>query len=844
MSAKKKSGAQKPVTTQPLATPKVQPSVEVTNKVESTNQPKIPIANQIDFFEQLGKYNIFLMLGLLVLLSILVFNNYLFADKPYCFTDIASDSINLSYPYMVNYANYFAEHGLPKWSFHAGMGQSIFPFFLRDPFELLLFFSGRDAVLGGLIYLEITKIIISGLLFYKFLRLINVSHFSSLLGGLFFSFSGFMIMGSAWYGFTYEALCLALFLVAFELLYQKNNWYLLPIVVALIALSMPFNLYVYGLFVAAYAIFRHLYSGDNKSVQKIGGIYLQMIGFGVIGLLLAGPFLLENIYQILESPRVSGTNSLTGKLSALPLFDISGKQELGTSIMRFFSNDILGSAVNFKGWKNILEAGSFYCGLPCLLLMPQVFPFLEKKARNLFLIFIVLWILPIFFPYLRHAFWLFSGDYYRAYAFFVAIVFILYAVYALDFILTHKKINIVVLVVSVVVLAVLVNFPYFENSEAVDGTIKGFVQLLIISYAALLFVIARPTSATYLRYILMGIVVFELSYISGITTNNWAAYEGDKSQKTGYTDYSVDAVNYIKERDKSFYRIDKSYGSSSAVFMSLNDALIQGYYGTSSYNPFNHLNYIYYMQLIGVSDKNVETDSRWCLGLLYKPIMESANHVKYILAKNRINPFWQMVCDSFTKVGDVTVFKNKYALPFGYTFSKYMKESDYEKIGFEQRSMLALRTCVVKDKDLDRVKNLSPYPIGDTTAPFDLNSYGRDVQELGKETMNLTQFSDNLVSGTINLSQDKMVYISIPFDDGWKATVDGKPMDKIILSAGMTGLMLGKGTHQITLTYDLRYFDMGVKMSLCGSILFIVLIFMIRKDKKEKILQNFKVEGQ
>jgi uncharacterized membrane protein YfhO len=250
------------------------------------------------------------------------------------------------------------------------------------------------------------------------------------------------------------------------------------------------------------------------------------------------------------------------------------------------------------------------------------------------------------------------------------------------------------------------------------------------------------------------------------------------------------------------------------------------------------------MQLIGVSDKNVETDSRWCLGLLYKPVMESANHVKYILAKNRINPFWQMVCDSMTKIGDVTVFKNRYALPFGYTFNKYMKESDYEKIGFEQRSLLALRTCVIKDKDLDKVKNLSPYPIGDTTAPFDLNSYGRDVQELGRETMNLTQFSDNLVSGTINLSQDKMVYISIPFDDGWKATVDGKPIDKIILSAGMTGLMLAKGTHKITLTYDLRYFDMGIKMSLCGSILFIVLIFLIRKDKKEKILQNFKVEGQ
>jgi hypothetical protein len=832
VSQKKKAVPSKPAVESPVAASKSTSPIE--KKIPEQKLAAAPMEETPDFFTKLGNRNVFVVLGILLLLVVLVFNNYLFGDRPYCFVDIASDTINLSYPNMANLADYITQHGLPKWSFRSGMGQSIFPFFLRDPFELILLLQGKNAILGGLVYLEVIKIILAGLSFYWFLRLIKVSEFSALLGTLFFSFSGFMVMGSAWYGFTYEVLCLALFLVAFELLYQRGSWWLLPIVVCCIALSMPFNLYVYGLFVAAYGVFRHFAAPPAaNSLQKIGITYLQMIGVGLIGLLLAGPFLLENIVQILESPRGSGNTSLTDKLSARPMFEVSEKLELATNILRFFSNDILGSAMNFKGWKNILEAGSFYCGLPCLLLMPQVFPFLEKKARTVFIVFISLWILPMFFPYFRHAFWLFSGDYYRAYAFFVALVFILYSVYALDFILKTKKINLVLLIGTVVVLLALLNYPYFEDPEMINGTVKSFAAVLLLGYAVLLFFIAKPGSAAYLRYVLLGLVVFELSYVSGVTTNNWEAYQGaDATQKIGYNDYTLDALRYIKQRDKSFYRVDKSYGSSTAVFNSINDGMAQGFYGSSSYNPFNQLNYIKYMQLMGVSDKADETATRWCLGLLYKPVLESANSVKYILAKNRINPFWRFVCDSMAKIGDVTIFKNKYALPLGYTFSSYMKESDFAKISEDQRSLLALKTCVVSDEAVPQVAALRAYPVQDTTAVFDPVTYGNDVQELGREALNLTKFSDNEVAGKVTVSQPKMLYISIPYDAGWTAKVDGKVQQKMVLSAGMTGLLLPKGEHTVVLTYDLRYYQTGLYMSLAGGALFVLLFFITRKKGK------------
>ncbi len=810
------------------------PSTETTAvKHQETPTAAVNTTPTKDFINDLGSKGIFLALAILIIIALIVFKNYLGTGKIYSFTDIASDSFNLSYPNIVNTTNYIHKYGIPKWSFHSGMGQSIFPFFLRDPFSLYFYMGSADAVGGKLITVELIKIIASGILFYYLLKLIKFSNYSSIIGAICYSFSGFMIMGSAWYGFTYEALNLTIMLIAFELLYQFNKWWLFPVSIFLIGISMPFNIYFYGLFLATYVLLR--LSQDNQlNLKNIGLLYGKMIALGSIGLLISGPFLLENIIQLLESPRVGGTNSFADVLSKQSAFATTPKQELGTSLLRFFSNDILGSGDNFRGAKNILEAPSFYCGIACLVVMPQVFNYLNKSQKIFFASFIGLWLLPTFFPYFRYAIWLFSGDYYRGYAFFVAIIFIYYTVIAIDKLLEIKKINLITLVITTITLLGILSYPYFEDSEIVNGTVKGFALLMVIVYAAITYLLTLQKNNTGLKYALLGILIFEIIYISGITTNNWNAFDPtEKEGKNGYNDYSVDAINYIKQIDNSFYRIDKSYGSSTARFMSINDGLAQDYNGTSSYNPFNQLNYIYYMQRIAVADKKDENTSRWCMGLLNRPIIESPNQVKYILTKDVRNPIWQIMCDSIKKVGDVTVFKNKYSVPFGQTYNTYITESEYERCSIDQKSFLTLRTCVIPDNYKPSIA-LPHFNFSDTTTPFNFDLYRSYVDEISKETLSTTTFDDNHIQGNITISQDKMMYLSIPYDDGWHAYVDNTPVEKIKLSSGMTGLAIKAGKHRIELKYELRYWSKGMMMSGIGILLLVGLTIINPRVNKKR----------
>ncbi len=788
-----------------------------------------------DFFETNAKWVPLVAFGLLFLGALLIFKDFLFGEKCYLFKDIASDSLNFSYPTMYGTADYIAKYGLPKWSFSIGIGQSAFPFILRDPFDIFYYLAGKDSIQYGIIYKEFAKIVMAGMVFYYYLRKVNISTYTSVLGALFYSFSGFMILGSCWYIFTSEGLILALYLLAFEQLLKDGKWYLFPVAAFLTGISQPFNLYIFGLFLILYALLR-LVQTDRFNTKEVISIFLKMAGFGAIGLLLAGPMLLENAVQLLESPR-GGNFSLSEGLKATPMFQPSDKLEFGSAMLRFFSTDILGGGRDFRGWRNLLEAPMLYCGLPCLILMPQVFSFLNKRTKMAFAIFLGLWMLPMIFPYFRYAYWMFSGNYYRILSFFVSLVFMYFSLTALDLIIKNRKINLIVLAVTIVGLFLFLNYPYFEESGVVNVGQMGFVSVLMLAYGALLFLLTKRSDNTYIKYAFMALIFVEVIFMSRTLINDMDPLTPEDIQnRISYNDYTNEAVSYIHNVDKSpFYRVDKSFPSSPAVHGSINDALVQGYYGSANYSSFNQENYINYLTLMGISRIGDENSSRWAMGFIMRVMLEAQNNVKYIITKSKPLPLWY--CDSLTSFNNIVVLRSKFSLPLGYTHDKYIKRSVFNNLDLTQKDLVSLDACVLNDADVAKCPGLKEFQLKDTidARMFNPDLFAQKIAILRKDTLTMEKFSQTNIKGKINLAEDKMMYFSIPMDGGWKARVDGKEQDKIMLSGGLTGVMVPKGQHTVELAYELRYFSKGVYMSIAGLLIFAGLFFAFKPNKKQEL---------
>ncbi len=783
-----------------------------------------------------------ILLGALAFISFYIYGDFLFGKKLFLFKDIGSDSMNGLYPYIYQNAAYFEEYGNWSWSFKNGMGQSLFPFVFRDPFDFIMFFTSKDSIVYWLGWKEVMKIFSAGLLFYYFLKQVGIQGWPRIIGALTYSFSGFMIIGGGWYLFSSEAVIFAALLLGFEFALKRKNAFFFGLGIALFAISMPFNLYLYGLFLLAYMILRILtFRPDlNRMLNLVGSLSIWTL----TGLLVSAPFLMENVLQLLDSPRGSGDYSYADRLMNKPLFELASAQEFGTTVHRFFSNNSLGVGNEFKGWQNTLEAPMIYAGLWSLLLTPLLFQFLSKRERIAYGAFLALWILPLIYPFFRRAFWLFTGDYYRAYSLILVFTLIFFAAKAWQFIQEQGKVKWIPLAITVIVLLLLFNYPYFELENIKDGSVVGYVHFMLLMVSGLLLAYNFTKNQFILAGILSLVICFELlltadksiSERDNVTVTEW-------TDKLGYNDFSREALAAIKLKDSSFYRVSKYYTSSPSMHYGLNDALVQDFYGTSQYNSFAEKSYVDYFKGMKIISDTNEFEARWVPGLNARPLLESLNGVKYTLAKEQRNPQWIFTHDSLFTKGDVTVFKNKNAFPLGFVYRKWMSYSDFQKLPQSQLDFVAYQTCVIEDLYAEKVKEVKQYKVNDTLAlsKFTYPMLDSLRKDLMKDTLVIQFFSETKISGKIDMSQTGILYLSIPRDKAWKISVDGKKRAPILLFNGMTGILIEKGEHEVEMFYQHRFLGTGVSLSMAGMVL-VLAIFLVgrirRKPEEEDFLSD------
>lgn len=805
MSPKKQNTAKKPSRAAKLPTKTVAASKDIPS-----------------FFDRQGQRPLyFFVSGILILMGFLVFSDYLLFHKIFMFKDIASDTLNTFYPNLVESARYLKKFGTLSWSFNIGMGQDGTAFAFNDPFNLILYLFPASKIAWLLGYKEFVKIVLTGFIFCLYLRNMGVSVFPSIAGALMVAFSGYMIIGGEWYVFSSEAFNTVLALLGFELLFRKNMPWLFPLPFFLLGITSPFALFLITLFLVFYTIFRYI-QDERKGLKGLVFLFLKMAGLGIVGILISAPFLVDSIKVMLESARASGPDSYFATLSASPILGLADPLQLGTCVMRFFSSDMLGTADMYKGWNNYLEGPLFYCGIPCLLLVPLLFGYLSKKQKILFGALLAVWLLPVIFPYFRKAFWLFIGDYYRTYSLYVALIFIIFSVTCLDKLIKQKRLNVILLISIVIALILIQLLPYFAGKKVINESMAAAAKIFVIAYGAVLFWMSRQPNDLP-RFAFLSLLVIELVWFSSISVKrNTAVKASEWTEKSGYNDYSNDAVAYIKSRENSFYRIEKFYGSTLAEHPSLNDGMVQDYYGTSSYYSFNQKYYLQYMRTFKIISAKNEIESRWCPGLTYRPILQCLNSVKYELAKEPMFQANDPLHDSVAKFGDVIVYKNKFALPLGFCYDKYMTYSNFEKLSLTQMDFTASQAAIINDADAGLVSGLKEIRLQDTLMPssFTQGQLKDFFDSLKKETLDIKSFNPTHIKGNIELKSKKLLYLSIPNDTGWHIKVDGHPQPVILIGNGMTGVLLRPGKHEINLDYMPPYRKEGKWLAVVGLLVY------------------------
>lgn len=113
-----------------------------------------------------------------------------------------------------------------------------------------------------------------------------------------------------------------------------------------------------------------------------------------------------------------------------------------------------------------------------------------------------------------------------------------------------------------------------------------------------------------------------------------------------------------------------------------------------------------------------------------------------------------------------------------------------------------------------------------------MENYTECAQERAENTLQDVQIVNNGFEGNISLSEPQLLFVSVPYSEGFTAYVDGKETEILRANTFGMALSLSEGEHHIEFRYHTHGLGLGAVMSLTGFAVFTVIAVTNRKKKK------------
>ena len=122
---------------------------------------------------------------------------------------------------------------------------------------------------------------------------------------------------------------------------------------------------------------------------------------------------------------------------------------------------------------------------------------------------------------------------------------------------------------------------------------------------------------------------------------------------------------------------------------------------------------------------------------------------------------------------------------------------------------------------------------------LDQEGYQNMLSVLGDEQLEVTSYDATSISGHIDVLEDGLLFLTIPYAEGWTAEVDGKEVEIVPVQDALMGIMLEKGSHDITLKYTPAGFKAGLAISSVAIVTIVAISavsVVLDKNRKKKAL--------
>lgn len=750
---------------------------------------------------------------------VLIFSEFLSGKFFFAYLDIGSDSYRQVFPGTWYLARAMLSEGFTGWAFQIGLGGPTTAL-MGDLASLLVQSTGPDLILQTRILVYLTKLGLGGFFFLFFIRHFVQRWEAAVISAIAYSFCGFIVINGQWDGEATAFVSYPLVLWAIAQHRQPESALSIPIVVAL---SLLFGTFFVSLGVCLVFSCLLCIACSDKPQSMAKDWIRKIFPLAALGYLLASPYLVPVVLQLMDSSRVSGGQSLVQSILSKSVA-VSDWQIIVAQVGGVFHKDLFGVGNAYRGYFNYLEGPGFYFGLTLLILIPQLWSG-SQRDRRLLTVGVIAFVAYVLFPVFRFAAMGFAAPYFRVSTLWITILELMLAAKALDLVLS-KGVNLRLLFIGVLVSGALLLFAVLAAPPETIWFAHVWRVIGIMSLSILILLLSQQgwIAASRLPVLLMLLAVIEAVLIARPSFIQGRIMVDGNVQ--GYKDKTLAALAEIRKHDNGVFRIEKDFHS-----VSLADALAQDYMGIKSYSLHSRgmVDFHIGAGLLPTSSPVVNY-TNWLSNAGERFVLNSLLGVKYFIAVNPV--LWP----GFTEVPNdsgLRVYRNEFALPLGVVQTQQIARNTFQAalVEYPSRKESLIDAILFNAAVVDHaipgaggIIKVDELINSDMLSLEDL--YFAPATHLQKTGLQIREFSSNRIVGEIHPTESGVLTFSIPFNDGWRLKVDGVETPMFRVNFGLLGATVMAGKHSVELDYAIPGLRFGILLGLLALLPLVGLTLM------------------
>lgn len=609
--------------------------------------------------------------------------------------------------------------------------------------------------------IESKKLIILGGITYA------LSSMAGIFTGVYMFYRFYMFMPYVFLGLEYYRL-------------HKCYW-VLPLASCISFLNCYYFMFPMAFMMVVYFIFTYKYHDTTIKIPKILLNSLGAIGLFLLGFMMSGILTIPAIMNVLNNPRV-------GSSGDLPWYIPFDHHVLFSFLSGFITPGVnVSTSVNYlfdSGYDGHLSRFSTFLSIIPSLIALSLFhrkTVKQDKVTVIRMMMVAMTIVLLIKP-INMVFHGLSEPSFR-WVFIPLSIFLIISLETMDkgywtkeALVKTTKWYLIVLIISFIVILIV---------DQVDIEAFGFNILLIIGCIILTILLVRYVYIHGLTNLIIGlsIIISIVTYSARLFIASMTFYP--------YTDSLDGSViswyDGFDEEDR-FYRVyvdpDKLMPSSP---MNLNQSLHYNYRSTMAYDSTYEQN---------LNDFLIRNGIDWNRLLIDDPEVLRMLGVKYYYVTDESE-----LPDGYDytyayNINHYKVYKQEEYRPIGFTYTKYVDGSTSD---IDWNNVLLLE---------DELYELIESSSENHSIDFDLVDYR----------------NDNYLYGEITVDQPSILFMSIPYNEGWMALDGDKQIDIHRVQGGFIGVVLEPGEHDLTFIFSSPGYSIGNKLTLVGGVGYIGMI--------------------